>query len=101
MRNELGQVFEPFREFRLAPRGRVPARAQCLRCGGRSRHGLLCAACIKADEREHWLAVEDYWRRLETGHEPDFAPGLIEMISALEKQIGPAAFWPRGETAVH
>lgn len=96
------ECFRPFDVGIVRERlsGPVPPGAVCSRCGGPCRiQGFVCRACggVKV---EAFTAVEEYWRRLERGAEPDFAPALIESIHAREKQIGPAAFWPREETTI-
>ena len=98
------QIFEPF----LAPKpvraplsGPVSPRAKCERCQGpRSLRSKLCRSCARMMELVRMATTEDYWRKLERRREPDFAPALLELIYAREKEVGPAARWPASESVL-
>lgn len=116
------QVFTPFVALAGAPGLHAPGAApkvlvpvknklgKCWSCKQPSS-GLRCRACftsaghqakrrrIDAHRARYGYGLE-YALMVLDGSVPDFAPDLIDQISAREEQIGPAARWPRGETTV-
>ena len=100
MQMRFREVFEPFKACRLRGRltGPVAPGARCGRCSGPCRPDTtICRGCAQIEAQRLCEAVVDYFNAL-AGYEPDFAPKLIDRIYALEKKLGPAAFWPREET---
>ena len=78
------------------------ARTTCTRCGVQQVvYNEICRTCKQIDVRNEFAAAMEYWDKLYERREPDFAPELIDLISAHEKLIGPAAFWSREESCIH
>ena len=100
LRYAAGEVFEPFKAVKLWRRltGPVPKGGRCSRCcGPRRSHELLCRACTQPAR----LFPVDYWQKLWSRQEPDFAPELLDLIAEHERELGsPAAHRPPLESTI-